>query len=244
MKRICVDMGNSAIKWANANDIDGTARRSAHVQDCLGAIAAGGADEVLISCVAATRRLKEFELALQQQTSAAIIIAHTEGRLGPLHNAYPQPTHLGVDRWLTMRAAYDRHGGPVSIADAGTALTLDAVDESGRHLGGLIAPGPELAEHAVTARASGVFSDSKADVNWLAQDTPTAIRSGAFLSNAALIEVFHRQVWESSHPGKLILCGGLASVLKPFVYVETLVDPHLVLHGLVFYRHESDNSHR
>ena len=49
-----------------------------------------------------------------------------------------------MDRFLAMVAAHAHGGGPHVLVGVGTALTLDALATDGRHLGGLIAPGPML----------------------------------------------------------------------------------------------------
>ncbi|HEX4872644.1 MAG TPA: type III pantothenate kinase, partial [Nevskiaceae bacterium] len=67
-----------------------------------------------------------------------------------LRNGYAEPARLGVDRWLALMAVWARHPGePALVALAGTALTLDAVDRSGQHLGGFIAPGLWTARQAL-----------------------------------------------------------------------------------------------
>src|SRR5690606_11778764 len=58
----------------------------------------------------------------------------------PLPLAYADPNELGTDRWLAALAAFAAHGAAV-VVQCGTAITADAVDASGRFLGGAIAPG-------------------------------------------------------------------------------------------------------
>ncbi len=47
-------------------------------------------------------------------------------------NGYTDPARLGADRWAAVIGAFNRYGGPVCVLDAGTAITMDAVDESGQ----------------------------------------------------------------------------------------------------------------
>ncbi|MCP4995221.1 MAG: type III pantothenate kinase, partial [Gammaproteobacteria bacterium] len=49
-------------------------------------------------------------------------------------NAYQIPEQLGVDRWLTLIAAHRSNSGACCIVDCGTAMTVDVIAESGRHL--------------------------------------------------------------------------------------------------------------
>ena len=58
-----------------------------------------------------------------------------------VHNAYLDPGKLGVDRWVALIGAHHACPGPVCVADFGTAITMDAINSEGVHLGGVIAPG-------------------------------------------------------------------------------------------------------
>ena len=63
---------------------------------------------------------------------------------GGIRNAYPEPAKLGVDRWLAMLGGHALERGAVCVVSVGTAMTIDGVDADGRHLGGVIVPGPDL----------------------------------------------------------------------------------------------------
>ena len=59
-----------------------------------------------------------------------------------LKNSYNPPHLLGSDRWLAMIASYEMNSDEGFIVlDIGTAVTIDLVDNSGLHLGGVIFPG-------------------------------------------------------------------------------------------------------
>ena len=74
--------------------------------------------------------------------------------------AYRTPETLGADRIAAAVAALPLGGGrPVVVVDAGTAVTVDAVDVrngSAVYLGGAIAPGPDLLARAL-ARGTGAL---------------------------------------------------------------------------------------
>lgn len=62
-----------------------------------------------------------------------------------LSNSYEDVHKMGVDRWLAMLAAWNKSPDQSHIViDAGTAITLDLIDEFGRHVGGYICPGFSL----------------------------------------------------------------------------------------------------
>jgi len=69
-------------------------------------------------------------------------IVESQKRYKSLINSYEKPNSLGSDRWLAMIACYEMNPGRGFIlVDIGTAITIDLVDNSGLHLGGVIFPG-------------------------------------------------------------------------------------------------------
>ena len=66
--------------------------------------------------------------------------------------AYAEPSRLGVDRFLALLGAHARGPGPWLLVSAGSALTVDLLDSSGQHRGGVIAPSPEHMRAALAAR--------------------------------------------------------------------------------------------
>ena len=59
-----------------------------------------------------------------------------------LVNSYKEPRSLGSDRWLAMIASYELSlGKEFIVVDIGSAVTIDLVDNSGLHIGGVIFPG-------------------------------------------------------------------------------------------------------
>jgi type III pantothenate kinase len=69
----------------------------------------------------------------------------------PLRVLVERPDHVGVDRLLDAVAANSRRrpGAPAVIVDAGSAVTVDYVDEAGAFRGGVIFPGPRLMARAL-----------------------------------------------------------------------------------------------
>lgn len=71
------------------------------------------------------------------------ILTIEAGMCWPFRVGYATPETLGVDRLCAVAGAFDGDG-PLVVVSAGTALTVEAVDDSGTYLGGAIAPGPHL----------------------------------------------------------------------------------------------------
>ena len=60
-----------------------------------------------------------------------------------------ETSKLGVDRWLAGLAAWSKYKKNLIVVDAGTAITVDFINSRGTHLGGLIAPGPNILASAL-----------------------------------------------------------------------------------------------
>ncbi len=148
-------------------------------------------------------------------------------------NGYRQPETLGVDRWLALIAVRNRYSLPACIADCGTALTLDVVDEAGRHLGGLICPGLTLMAETLMQKTAGIRLEAwHGQVEVLGDHTAAAVHLGARQAALGLIERTFRQQ-QQVHPQLcLILTGGDAAELAPRLQVPARLVPDLVLEGL------------
>ncbi|MFN3918756.1 MAG: type III pantothenate kinase [Methylohalobius sp.] len=148
-------------------------------------------------------------------------------------NGYLRPETLGVDRWLALIAVRNRYALPACIADCGTALTVDLIDGSGRHLGGLICPGLKLMAEALTQKTAAVRLGAwSGQTEALGDHTVAAVHLGARQAALGLIE---RTFWQQQkhHPKLcLILTGGDAAELCPKLKVPAQLVPDLVLEGL------------
>ena len=154
---------------------------------------------------------------------------------GGVRNAYREPESLGVDRWLAIVGAVARYGRPLVVWDLGTAATLDAVDASGQHLGGMILPGP-----ATMLRSLG--SDTKLrvprDLHAAAAapgaSTAAGIGNGVFAAQIGALNQFLRTIGQSvdAEP-RLVLTGGAADMVRPGLTFDHVWDPWLVFRGML-----------
>lgn len=149
-------------------------------------------------------------------------------------NAYLNPEKLGVDRWVALIAAHHGCSGPVCIADGGTAITVDALDAEGMHLGGVIAPGLALMRRSLEGGTCDLPLAQSESHERLARETHAGIASGTLQAAAGLIERCYRETANrvNSQP-RLILTGGDAEVLASVLDIPCSVRPDLVLEGLL-----------
>ena len=149
---------------------------------------------------------------------------------------YDDPNRVGVDRLAAAAAAYRfaPEGHAVIVADAGTAITVDAVDTSGTFLGGAIAPGLRIGLDALCAKTSllpQVEVDAAAPL--LGKNTSDGLRAGALHGSTALVEgLYARMAEQLATPTVVFLTGGDSPLLYPHITTKTTYDPALVLRGL------------
>lgn len=236
---LLLDLGNTRLKWALAHGGEWLAR---------GAVAWD--DDVSAALTQAWRTLPapthvfgasvvdtERETRIAAMTVAAfaheVVWLRTPAEACGVRNAYAEPQRLGVDRFLTMVAARAAGDAPCVLAGVGTALTLDALAADGRHLGGLIAPGPHLMQQSLLGATARVRPERPGDVLDAADNTADAVASGCWLAAVALIERFvARMSPRLGGSPRLLLHGGDAGVLSPLLSLPARHAADSVLHGL------------
>lgn len=240
MTRLLIDIGNSRLKWTSSlRDETSLAaiEAIAHEGDPAGAVTALAArwkgkgatpTAVCIAHVTGNAHETAIRAAVEQAFGLSPAFARTTAECDGLRNAYLEPARLGVDRWLMLLALWRATRSAGAVAAAGTALTFDAVDANGRHLGGVIAPGLATMIEATLGRTRFAVGEMAArfDVG-LGQDTEACVRQGALHAAAGLLDRLGEQV-----PDTRWLAGGDAPVLHPHLAASWQLHPDLVLQGL------------
>lgn len=243
-KTLLIDIGNSRLKWSIARNgklgrlqaLDLPKRGLLDLSSLLAVTR--GVTQVLVASVAGSAR--DRALSRQLRTAglpAPRFIASTPLAAG-VRNGYHEPWRLGVDRWVAAIGAWHEAGQrAVCVVDIGTATTLDVVDAQGRHQGGLIVPGPALMTDSLLAGTQGIAPRAaggrRAAASGLGRDTGSALRLGARLATAALVERVARDA-RRQHGRRCVvmLTGGAAPDILPLLDVELRHCPDLVLRGL------------
>ena len=120
-------------------------------------------------------------------------------------------TSVGPDRLVNTVAGHDLFGGNLIIVDFGTATTFDVVDADGAYIGGVIAPGVNLAGPTLAGLATR------------AQQT---LDSPGYEGEADSVEGYIRESIVSPsaylHPGEMYSAEGVS--FMPNGYGESLTD--------------------
>lgn len=244
--KLLIDMGNSRLKWAlhETNELS------------LGEPMTYGLDfkEQIFSrwqflkqpeCVAianvnAQQSLEQLEEAiLQLWDGIKVFKAKSLAEGYGVKNAYQAPEKLGVDRWLALVAARNYYPFSVCIADCGTAITVDFLNQEGRHLGGLIAPGLAMMKKSLAQGTSELNWVNREYIAGLADNTEAAIYTGTLFSMAGLIE----HITSKQPDFQLVLTGGDAEIVAKELNKETIVQSDLVLSGLALVSSHSAAEH-
>lgn len=231
---LLLDIGNSRIKWAVS---DGGALSGLgaveHRGDPAGAFNSldwPKAEAVWVAHVTGAEHEARLAQRIEARYGLAPQFARSAAQRDGLRVAYAEPQRLGVDRFLMMLALWRERRGAFCVAAAGTALTFDAVDADGRHLGGLIAAGLETHQRSVLgATRFTVRPTPQSYTGGLGQDTEGCVREAALHACLGLIERASRH-----REGAKVICGGDAPTLLPHL-PGWEHRPNLVLEGLQAY---------
>jgi type III pantothenate kinase len=235
-KRWLLDLGNTRLKLAPLHKgARGEVTALAHGEDdfeiALRAhFDAHDGDEAWLASVAPLDTTAHLRAVLQDLGIEVQRVA-----LGRLRVAYPEPSRLGVDRFLALLAASERDDGPWLLASAGSALTLDLLGADGGHLGGQIAPMPAQMRAALATRFTQLDLP-EGEASDFACDTADAIASGARAAALGLLEHGWRRACAllGTEPTVLI-GGGNAELLLQAEVPRAQAAPTLVLDGLARY---------
>lgn len=248
MSFLVIDIGNTRLKWGLYEQAHPGARLMAH-----GAVVLEDIDHLwdtawkhlpkptaMLGCVVAgeviKRRVEEqlAEWGLQPKwlVSAA--------RAGGVINGYEHPQRLGSDRWAAIIGARQRAlranpnaPQPVLAVMVGTAVTVDAIDQTGRFLGGLIMPGFGLMYRALESGTAGLKVPT-GEVRDFPTNTSDALMSGGTDAIAGAIERSYRRLAKQTGMAPmLVMSGGAVSRLSHLDELPASVVENLIFEGLL-----------
>jgi len=159
-------------------------------------------------------------------------------------NSYTQVNTLGTDRWSAIIAGAQRAkqatgSMAVCVVDAGSALTIDLVDNCGVHQGGYIAPGLSMQLRALNQGTGNIaLANIPPDASLQpGLNTRDAVIAGILLGAQQLILAAVIDFEQQGVKPLLLVTGGdgprLLEGLGKFSN-EAQYSPHLVLEGMAF----------
>ncbi len=153
-------------------------------------------------------------------------------------NSYAQPAQLGADRWAALVAARKRalamelFPPPVVVVNAGTAVTVDALDAEGVFRGGVILPGLRLMLQALAEHTAGLKS-MPGSYRDFPTNTGDALYSGAVQAITGAIGEMRARLAGDANSVRCLLAGGAAQDIAPHLGGPLEVVDSLVLEGVL-----------
>ena len=144
------------------------------------------------------------------------------------------PREVGADRIVNAAAAHHLYGGPIIITDLGTATTFDTVSKEGDYLGGVIAPGINIAAEALFMRAAMLPRvELTRPKRVIGTSTTLAMQSGLIFGYVGLVEgIVARIQRELGEKAKVVATGGYAELIAKETDAIDIVNPNITLIGL------------
>jgi len=241
MSFLAIDVGNTRLKWALYDAPQPGARVLAqgaefldHV-DRLAETAWAGLPppRCMLGCVVASDAVKHRVEAQMEHWDIAPQWVIASSQEAGLSNGYDHPARLGPDRWVAMIGAWHSMLSmgaprPIVVSMVGTAVTVEAIDASGRFLGGYILPGHGIMLRALESGTAGLHVPT-GEVRPFPTNTSDALTSGGTYAIAGAMERMVDHVRE--HCGAepwCVMAGGAGwkmapSLATPFELVDTLI---------------------
>ena len=244
MATLLIDAGNTRLKWGllGADGIHRTGHIAmAGIRDAglagLTSKLPADVDRAFASNVAGPSFATRLAGVLGARYACDLRLAKCVRQGWGVTCAYAQPRRMGVDRWVAMVGAWAEIGDACLVVDAGTAMTLDAIDADGRHLGGQIVAGIDLMTGALAAETCDIPAVSRArggfeGLDLFASSTARAVQAGALAAAAGAVRHALDILAANGHAPTVVLTGGDAPRLLPQLGDDVLHRPHLVLQGL------------
>ena len=229
---VCIDSGNSRIKWGVSDA--GVWLESGAIDQADAGKLAGLAQRlplparVMLANVAGTVAREKIVAALAPWQSLIHEVKSTASA-GGVVNCYENPAQLGVDRWCALIGALVISAAPCVVVMAGTATTIDTLDEKGHFLGGLILPGFDLMRRSL-ARDTAALPLAAGSYSLHPRCTDDAIVSGCIEAPVGAIE---RALARLGGGANCLLSGGGAADLGAHLGVPHQQVGNLVLEGLL-----------
>ena len=244
MKALLLDVGNTRLKWGVLDG--GQIHRTGHIamtrirEEGLGVLTSRlphGVDAVQVSNVAGATFATRLSGVIGMHCGCEVHFAKAEREACGVRSGYRHPRRLGVDRWVAMIGAWAELQSACVVVDAGTAVTIDAIDDEGRHLGGQIFPGVRLMFAALNASTSDipVVAGRMAvatGLDMFGDTTSKAVQHGAWNAVTGAVERAITTLRSNAYDPAVVLTGGDASRMLAALGTESLHRPHLVLQGL------------
>ena len=248
MLLMAVDIGNTNVVIGFIDDgrIAGTYRittKANHTSDEYGLmitqfLALSGykpadVDDVIISSVV-PKVMHSFRASIVKFLDIDPMIVGPGIKTG-LNIRMDNPQNMGADCIADCAGAYYEYGGPILVADFGTATTMSAVTAHGEFLGGCILPGVRVAVDALTERAAKLPKiDLELPKSVIGRNTVSCMQAGLLYGYVGqleyLVSAFKQEM--NAPQARVVATGGMSGVIAGMTKCINITDRLLTLEGL------------
>lgn len=246
---LACDVGNSTIRLATVRGEEASEVITVRVGELTSLaepLAAMWSADAAPSDIAASSvnapALKAVEAAVSEAFHRETLVVGRDLPL-PLDTDIDKPHSIGIDRLCCAAAAFDRLGTACVVADFGTAITIDCVNDEGVFLGGAIMPGLAMSAQALYDSTAQLPRVDLARPDWtFGKDTTQAIVGGLVNGARGALRLFvEAYAMKLKHWPPVIATGGDAELVCDDPASQDLVRaivPDLALRGvaLAYYR--------
>lgn len=238
---LLVDIGNTRIKWAFATNSTlrpGGGHSVSHdIQPLLDQLwrSLSPAKQVVLANGLGEQVEADFQAWVAAHWQSDVICLRTQAQAHGVTNAYARPADLGIDRWLGLIAAHRLLASAACIISCGTAITVDAIEASGRHLGGCILPGVAMMQSMLNrAAAIKVEPAMVEDLQAVNASTNAAVRYGSMYAAVSAIDAIVADMKAVlSAPVNCIITGGDAKAIAPLLKTACQYDSDWLFKGML-----------
>ena len=193
--KLYVDAGNTRLKWCleEAGETVASGAGALDGESPLAGIAgfASRIRRIAVSTVASEENRERLLGYLAGLSNVPARCYWSEPERAGLQNAYSDYHRMGADRWHAMYGAWLGHKQGFVVVDAGSAVTVDFVDQCGRHLGGYILPGLQMMFRSLKTDAARIgFDPGQVWATGPGKSTGECVNHGlAWLSDAMIVRI-------------------------------------------------------
>ena len=246
MTLLALDVGNTRLKWAQYESAAPGAQvlaQGAVFLENIDKLAEGDWCSIsppskILGCIVAGDAIKR---RVVEQLELWDVLPHwviSSPQEAGVTNGYDHPARLGADRWVAVIGARHRlltRGctRPCIVVMVGTAVTVEAIDASGKFLGGIILPGHGIMLRALESGTAGLHVPT-GDVCDFPTNTSDALTSGGtFAISGAVQRMADNLARHCGQPPVCIMTGGAGWKMAPSMSVNVELVESLIFDGLL-----------
>lgn len=191
----------------------------------------GIAPDKIAACSVSQKWRKKLFTILNDLFPGKLVVAEKASDLN-IKVLYDKPETYGIDRALDCYYAFNYFRDSCVVVDAGTAVTIDAVDKNGRVLGGYIIPGWEIFSGSLSEKTGLPYINFEIN-NDIGKSTLSCLRNG--ISSAfgyAVVNLVKKAVMVSGCEDRIIVTGGDGEIIKKCLDTDVIYKPDMILEAL------------